>query len=216
MVLTRRTLADNAALTYFRDVLSQGRSLSNQILDLDLEKGTIWTYLRQDVPLDYAQEHLNETWLIVAESEAEPAIIVDGYRIRRKPTSVIPLYIELIRQFMDWSPHAYCVFEDALRKTSDPIFVARSPQPYAFQAEDVFYVLKHEDATPNAIAEGLKETSSAWVQIIILTSLPEGVADIKPWTEITSQQMSALVSNVRAILVSAFDGVGFIVWENGQ
>lgn len=214
MALVKQTFHGGAALAYVRHALSQGRSLSRLLLDLDLEKGKIWTYLCSDVSSDYAQARLNETWLVVADNETEAAIVVDGYRIRRKPTFLRPLFVDYIQQFMERSSRAYCLFEDALRKTSDPFVTDRRDAPYAFHGEDIFYVIKHGGATPDAIAEGLRETDSAWVQTVLLTSLPADIADIDPWTEITVQQLSMLVNNVEAFLVSAFDGVGYVVWEN--
>lgn len=213
MTLAKQTLHNSASLAYVRHVLSQGRSLSRLLLDLDLEKGRIWTYLRSNVSLDYAQSHLNETWLVVADDETEAAIVVDGYRIRRKPTFLVPLFVDFIQQFMERSSRAYCLFEDALRKTSDPFVANLRDESYAFHGEDIFYVIKHGSATPDAITKGLTETHSAWIQTILLTFLPADVADIGPGTEITAQQLSVLVNNVEAFLVSAFDGVGYVVWE---
>jgi hypothetical protein len=214
MALIRQTLQDDSALAFIRNALSQGRSLSRRVLDSDLGEGRIWTYLRPDVPLDYAQAHLNETWLVVTDDETEPATTVAGYRIRRKPRSLTPLFVAFIQQFMERSPRAYCVFEDPLRKASDPLWEKRGPEPYAFHGEDIFYVLGHDAATAETIAEGLRETASAgWIQNVFLILLPSEVGDIHPWTEITGQQMSALASNAAAVLYSAFDGVGYVVWE---
>ncbi len=214
MTLVKQSFQGGAALTYVRHILSQGRSLSRLLLDLDLEKGRMWTYLRSDVSLDYAQSHLNETWLVAADNETEAATVVDGYRIRRKPTFLQPLFVDFIHQFMERSSRAYCLFEDALRKTSEPVIANQRDKAYAFHGEDIFYLLKHGGATSDAIADGLKETHSAWVQTVLLTFLPADVADIDPWTEISAQQLSVLVNNAEGFLVSAFDGVGYVVWEN--
>jgi hypothetical protein len=215
MALTRQTLHADTAVAYLRDALSQGRSLSHRLLDLNLERGRIWTYLRPDVSLDYAQAHLNETWLVVADNETEPATVIGGYRIRRKPMSLDSLFVSFIRQFMERTSRACCVFEDPLRSTSDPFWKTRRPEPYACHGEDIFYILEHGTATPKTIAEGLKETSSGgWIQNVFLTLLPLDVKEIRPWANISNEQMSALASNVEAILVSAFDGVGYVVWEN--
>jgi len=212
MTLKRQILRDAAAFAYLRDVLSQGRRLSNRLLDLDLEKGTIWTYLRPDVSLDYAQNHLNETWLIVADEEVEPAIVTDSYRIRQKPTSIESLFIDFIQQFLQRSPYAYCVLEDASIDSGAPFLQKRQHEPFAFYAGDVLYALRHGTATPDAISQGLRSTHG-WVQTGILACLPADADEIDPWTEITDQQMAMLVSGVHAILVSAFDGVGYLVWE---
>ena len=217
MALTRQTLDADTALAYLRDALSQGRSLSHQLLDLNLEEGKIWTYLRPDVPLDYAQTHLNETWLIINHKDTEPTIGLDGKRIPRKPGYLEALFVAFIQQFMERSQRAYCVFEDPLRKTSDPFLEKRRPEPYAFHGEDIFYVLEHDTATPETITEGLKATASAgWIQNVFLTLLPLDIEGIRPWANITDRQMSALAGNVEAILVSAFDGVGYVIWENNQ
>lgn len=213
MPLTRQVLGDGAS-AYLRDVLSQGRSLSHRLLDLDLEEGSIWTYLRPDVSPAYAQDHLNETWLVVADDEIEPAIITDHYRIRPKPTSLESLFVDFIQQFLERSPYAYCVLEDELRNASDP-FLQKRHDPYAFHAGDALYILKHDTTTPDSISRGLKSTD-AWIQIGILSCLPASVEAIAPWTEITDQQISLLVNGITAILVSAFDGVGYVIWENNK
>jgi hypothetical protein len=211
MPLIAQTLESNAAMTYVRDVLSQGRSLSRCLLDLDLANGHIWTYLRSDISAKYAQDHLNETWLVSTEAEYEET--VSGRRWRGKSwTSPFPLYVEYIRQSLRRGPDSLCVIEDALRRKSDPVIAERLEKPFAFCADDVFYVLKGGDVLSDAIGMGLRETA-AWVQTVALCRLPAGEADITPRTEISEEQLAVLARDVDAFLVAAFDGVGFVVWE---
>jgi len=163
MALIRQTLEGDSAMAFVRDALSQGRSLSRRVLDHDLGQGRIWTYLRPDVSVDYAQAHLNETWLVSTEIVGNPAVIGNG-GTRRRFTSPWSLYADFIRQFMVRSPRAYVAFEDPLRNASDPVWQKGRPEPYAFHGEDVFYVLGHDTATAEAIAAGLRSTASGgWI-----------------------------------------------------
>jgi len=212
MTLHRQTLHSQGAISYLRDALSQGRSLSRLLLETDLDRGTVWTYLRTDVPLDYASDHLNETWLVVAEEEVDPAIVRDGYHIRRKPTSLEPLYLDFIAQFLAGSPNACCIFEDALSKPGDSFLETRKSGPYTSYADDIFYVVEHETATRECIETNLRETR-AWAQTCLLAELPDGFGAVAVQRELSTRQLSMLVDGVRAILVLAFDGVGYVVWQ---
>lgn len=215
MGVTRQILRSDAAGAYVRDVLSQGRSLSRRLINRDFAQGQIWTYLRRDAPLDYASAHLHETSLVATDEEAEPWKVVHGHRIRAKPTNLRPVFVDLIAQLMMRTPCTCCVFEDALAKSTDPILNTPpvSSEPYIFHSGDIFYLLDPDTSAPEAITTGMIRTASAWVQNIFLTLMPSGVEHISPGTEITDQELSALAANVSTILVSAFDGVGYVVWE---
>lgn len=201
VTLTRQALQDRAAFEYLRDVLSQGRSLSQRLLHLDFESGRLWTYLRSDVSVDYAQAHLNETWLVV-----------DHTQPRDRVASPESLFVDFIQQHLKQSARACCLIEDALRKADEPYVMKHPHIPYVFYAGDVFYLLRRKAVTPEKIAQGLKETS-AWVQTALLTHVPADGGDILPRTELTDEQLTTLVGNMDAILVSAFDQVSYVVWE---
>jgi len=185
MALIRQTLEGDSAWAFVRDVLSQGRSLSRRVLARELGQGRIWTYLRPDVSVDYAQAHLNETWLVSTEIVGDPAVIGTG-GTRKRFTSPWSLYADFIRQFMGRSSRAYVAFEDPLRNASNPVWQKERPEPYAFHGADVFYVLGHDTATAETIAAGLRSTATGgWIQNVFLALLPPEIEDIDPWRQIT-------------------------------
>ena len=208
MALTRQTLRDPPAMAYSVMRSRKGGHFPVGCFNLDSARGISGFLVRPDVSVESLQAHLNETWLVVTDEETEPAVVPLPCR-----PALTPLFVAFIQQYMEHSLRVYCVFEDALRGSGDGFLNNRREDPFAFHGDDVYYVLEHDIATPDTIAEGSSETHSAWIQNVFLTHISPDVEPLRPWTEITGWQMSALARNAEAMLVSAFDGVGYVVWS---
>lgn len=211
----------NAGLTYIRERLAGGRTLSHLLLDgLDLVGGHSWTYLppamTQVQATHFAAGGL--TRLATAAMGTAPAVFErsDG-RWEVVQNLVEPLVAAQVGDFLTQNVHHVAVWEDPLTNAGDPRVRDHPEEPLLFVGDEVYYVLSHATADPSAIETGFSaEVMGAWWgSPAVLAALPADVLHpfLSPRASVAAQQLQVLVDYCRLLFFLAYDREGYVLWS---
>jgi hypothetical protein len=202
------------ALDYLmKNRIIYGHTLSHLLLELlDLREGVITTFL----PSDIRQEQLYDfeaggvlpiphesTWRYITESSGKKSILTP---IPRDDSFVL----SLIREFLLSNQDHVCIIEEPLAKPSDPC-MSRRTTPYMTFGNEVYHFLsgKVRDAE---ITEVVKWSYTIVSFLAILTT-PTQTIKLIDKREITAEELKSLATGTDKIIISAYDGEGYLVWR---
>jgi hypothetical protein len=198
------------AMDYLRLRLGQGRSLSRELSrHSDLERGVTFTLLPANVAESAAYQFERG---IISESTRPPIHTVpSGLKIQAKPNSDAA-YGEVLASRLAALPGSRLLIEDALAKPTDS-GLARSPIPFWIFDDDVIFAVPHA-ADAGHIGAALSFARS-WGMVAALTQVDGQPTQDSP-VHLTAHQLISFAENASLILVEAYDGEGYIVWEKRQ
>jgi hypothetical protein len=206
------------AIEYIKYRLSISYTLAQFILDyIVLENG----YVTVGLPPEANMEMINKVdsaGLLPThpESEWKKGITEDG-----RESVWIPVYpfndyaVKTIQTFLRKNTQRLCFFEDFSARPEFP-FVKRYKTKIVIFEKEVYHILaggKHE----NDEIEGFIKESETFISLVgILTSLPDDNNDILSWKTITSDMLRVLVDRTEKIVVGAYDGEAYIIWNKAS
>lgn len=201
------------ALEYIRDRLRQGRTLSSLLLRLNLAIGQVWTYLPPEI--DEEMAHQLTQGGIARSIQSLPTFHTGFGYLEPVMTPSTPQVIALIQRFLQTRAEAYCVFEAALAKLTDPVILRQHEQPYFFFDDEVYYFLTGQDLDAQRI-DGAIRAARSYLLTGVLTTTPPGSHTIQARQPITLQELQILVERTEMIVVGAYDGEGFVIWSRAM
>jgi hypothetical protein len=206
------------AIEYIKHRLSISYTLAQYILDyIVLENG----YVTVGLPPEANMEMINKVdsgGLLPTppESEWKKGITEDG-----RESVWIPVYpfntyaVKTIQTFLRRNTQRLCFFENFSASPEYP-FVQRYKTKIILFEKEVYHMLgggKHEN---DEIEKFIKESKTFPSSVGILTSLPDDCKDILSWKTITSDMLRVLVDRTEKIVVGAYDGEAYIVWNKAS
>jgi hypothetical protein len=203
-------------LAYIRNRLELGKTFARYLLDNDLSSARILTMLPRSVSPRAA---LNlETGILAAPPSESHIPFVDktGRKGRLVPKpNMDPALIDLVRNYLSVGNRRVMIFEDALARPTDPWFL-KSPGHFLSFDNEILHIVAEEDAmNEQAIGDTIKRSRS-WLFIGAMTSFPERLRVADRVTKIDDSLLRALAKSSKGIVVGAYDGEGFVVWENAE
>jgi hypothetical protein len=216
-MLERRELG-HAGLTYIRERLARGRTLSHLLLaGLDLAGGHSWTYLPPAMTQGQATRFAEGGLAPLATGTAPVVFENTGGRWQVVENPVEPLVTAQVGDFLTQHPHGVAVWEDPVADAGDPWVRDHPEEPLLFLGDEVYYVLSHATAGLSAIEAGLSaEVMSAWWgSPAVLAALPDEA--LRPFVTrralLATEQLQSLVDHCRLLLFLAYDGEGYVLWS---
>jgi len=191
---------DNRALTYIFDCLSQGRTLSSLLLHTKLEQGSIWTFLPPSVTLERAYD-FTSGWFIKGS---------DG-QVDEEARST-PLVSELVGNSLLRQQNAYFICEDASAEADFPYIRRQHNVPMLFFREEVYYFVTTQTSSADNIAAAIQKANS-YLFTAITTTLPDYYTPLERNQQTNLEQLQGLANNSQYVIIGAYDGDGYIVWE---
>src|SRR5258708_7725801 len=214
-MLERRELGD-AGLTYVRERLLGGKTLSSLLLDrMEISGGRAWAYLPP--AMTDAQAHHFE-WAGVASTatgiDDEWIERSDGrWQVVRNP--VHPLVVNHVQRFLSEKDQGVAVWEEPTAAAGDPWVKNHPEEPLFFLGDEVYYVLQHHTATLGAVGDGLERMVAWWGSPAVLSELP--VEALRPFltsrATLVPAQLQLLVEPLRLPFFTAYDGEGYVFWS---
>jgi hypothetical protein len=225
-------LQHESGLPFVRERLGLGKTLSHLVLDrLDFSEGTVISTLPEEVGVEAASSDLEFGGKMPS---ARPPI--RGYHImpdgRRMPINGYFIYPDGRKVFLDkyWAPiqtmisdflgrhpGGLCIFESQIRSARDTLDNAIGH--LVFFGDEVYTILGAASVeAPEWVSMVISQNSGAWLQVAVLTSLPEA-EDLPPHRgEFGQSQLEALAELTEAVIIEAYDSEGHIVWTrtNGE
>jgi len=198
------------ALDYVKDCLREGLTLAHHILSRDLDHGYVRTFLPAEPVTQGTIADYRTGGKFPPSPESEWRTVPGGVMV--PIVGADSALVDLIRTFLTQSSERLCVFEDALAKPSDPCMSASTS--YMVFGDEVYHIVTAEYGDSSQIREKLVEAKSIPIFIGLMTSWGPDC----PRTFTTGQSFSPtcleqLAQRAETIIVGAYDGESYIVWE---
>jgi hypothetical protein len=176
-----------------RDSLSQGRALSSALLALPLREGTVTTWLPKGINV-----HVREAFQMGG--------ILPG-NLHHQAEHKLGLYIS---SFLGRTENHCAVFEHALARASDP-FLAGETSQYFICGGDVYFFLTARDLDVEVILKAI-QSAKTYLFNGVLADLSE-ISAISNREHVTEQTLRKLAENTKHLIVGAYDGEGYLMWD---
>lgn len=209
--LFRHDLDFGRTIEYVKDNLKGASTLSDELLNsIDLTKGSFFTLLPEGSDLQRIYEFVAGVVL-----PQNPDI---GYKVNGKNAtySLVPsirneLSVLILRRLKQ-NKNFTCVFDDALRKMSDPGLELRNII-YNYK-EEVCYIFNDLYINENLILDCLEKSSSSfWHSLGILSKIDLSDFDSR---ELSLGDLKKISANAVEIIIGAYDSEGYVFWERSR
>lgn len=199
-------------IAYIKECLAEGHTLAKYLLQRDdLDSGRVITFIPQEI--DVRDEEVNNPKYgrLFPEPPPETHIKIPGGKMVLIPNTDTIL-MQIIQKFLSTGEGRVCVLEDALARPHDPSLSSADTRIVIFNSE-VYHVLLSSDAEDNELILQTIRRASSWLFIGAMTSiLREGDFFLEAG-KITSEKLKVLAERIEKIVVGAYDGEGYLIWE---
>ena len=120
-------------------------------------------------------------------------------------------FVDFISSFLSNSNRRCAVFESLWR--TDDLGLATEEIPYFICEKSVYYCLQFQDLT--YIRKAL-QSARQYPFVGALISQPKTTSEITSHQTVTSDILELLAVNANSVLVGAYDGEGFLVWQKHE
>lgn len=205
----------NDAINYVMKHLSYGHAISKTVLNkLDIQNGQIIVGLPEYANWEKVND-LEHGGILPAVDRSKWRTI-SGENGKTYTMELIPRFfpfiVDNIKSFLMKSSTNLCILENANASPTDWALKNIQSIIWTFQSE-VYHILGKGEQSQSEIEKTIKESESLWTWIGFLTSFPgiDSYPIVKK--EISMDIIMILAGNVEKILVGAYDGEGFLVWN---
>lgn len=196
-VLKIINLDQQASVNHVRGRLSLGNLLASRVSALPLESGSVSALL---------PEH-------VSPSEASSVrILRDGGVVHPGEGQEIERAVaELVSAYLSRGDRQCAIFEHSLARASDP-WVSNCEVPLFIQDSKIFLYLTALAAQPDRVLRTMRTARTSLAMIAILTHFdtPDEISDRQ---SAPAGLLDRLAANTQHVIVDAYDGEGFLVWN---
>lgn len=212
-MLERRSVDKDVVIEYIEGQLEQGGALARLLQKhLNLASGGAWTYLPPEITHDVASDLAYGA--VTPPVDEKDQIVGENYVAVPVSKPSRPLIVELAVRFLSTHDCAFCVFEDALVRASDPVKSLEIAK-YMIYRDEVLYYADREDADPASISHLLSVVESH-ILIGAFLCVRDGTLIFQARRKLTTDDLEMIAGGTEALLLRAYDGQGYIVWSKSQ
>lgn len=184
------------AMPFFREYLGYGKTFSKLLLENhDLKQGDISIYFPPEVVL-----HDDFRYSVL-------------YPLKNKLSYDVDIFgVEFVQQFLSQGKNKICIFEDANAEPTDPYLQRRPDLPWLGFKNEVYHILDSNRNDKKLVNEVIRYAQS-WLTIGALTSFPGGFEFQFSTHKIEENVLKILAQNTVSIILGAYDGEGYLIWE---
>lgn len=202
------------AISYIRERLAHGKTLAKYLLErVDLESGTVMTFLPSDVSKEAASEF---KW--GGKLKRDPATFVyhtepDGSTTRWEPVpNTDPWLVSILQEFLGAGRERVGIFENELASPGDPWLSSWDMQTLIFENE-VYHLLSNKDADNEQTILTTIRGAGNWLFIGAMTSLSEPSDLPLEGGTLDDQVLKMFAERAAKIVVGAYDGESYLIWS---
>lgn len=188
----QRINLNDKGISFVRGELSRGGELSQHLLELDLEKGIVFTYIPIGFDLSDFNDYSESMEFIVSER------VVDKFE---------EISSKVIYEFLDRGPRNIAIFE-TLWNINDPIVSKRGHQYFLIKSMVYDFILGSNTKKP--IKLYLRGAQSYPTVIVLSTNFHS--EDLLHNLDLNENMQNKITENIDSLIVGAFDGEGFVFW----
>jgi hypothetical protein len=206
------------AIAYMRECLAQGHTLAKSLLVMpDLEYGTILAPVPPNTKEDSIGNYrhgpllpepaINDHVQYSSEQGGETRIVL-------APNTNYVLE-QIIRNYFKQNKHAVCIFEDALARASDPYLKSLRIKRLTHK-EEVYYVLLSSDRSTDAVRRAIYQAANPHPGLICVVTTIMDVDFSLRRGQITKDGLTKIAHKAVKIILGAYHGEGYLIWEKPQ
>lgn len=201
------------ATKYIYECLKDGKTLSKYLLEkLDLKSGKITTFLPADISDEEAKQFTEGKLKEPPPQTHKHITAEDGTKWKMVPKLDMSFWlVTAIQTFLSNGEKRCCIFEDANAQPNDPYLASMKTRFLTFNKE-VYHFLSWEDLDAERILQTIRHAES-WLFIGAMTSIPKEKDFYLEVGKITSDELSALAERTEKIIIGAYDGEGYLIWN---
>lgn len=196
-----------------RERLSEGRSLAKRLLESQsLDLGRVVTFFPSTTNEELVKSRFRHGG-VLPEGPPETHVLIEG-GIAVPISDTSDELIMIIESYLSKSKRAICIFEEALVRPTDPIFLSRSSITASLLYKDeIHYILRHKDDL-NRIEQTTMQAKNFYPGLIgAMTSSPSEEMSFDEG-KISADQLQLLAERTETIVLGAYDGEGYLLWKH--
>jgi hypothetical protein len=116
-----------------------------------------------------------------------------------------------ILNYLEAGEERVCVFENHLGRLTDP-WLLQAESRVLFLGEEVYHVVSAEVVDLDSIKAAINEAEDVTLLIGVLSVWPQGSRLSPERREISDEDLRVLAEGAEKIIVSAYDGEGYLIW----
>lgn len=201
------------ALEYIRVSLQNGTTFSHELLRAkDLAAGRVRALIPYDVTIEQIRNVASGMFPERPPEEQHWYTAEDGSKSRLVPIpDTDDCLVPIIRNFLAGGKHRICLLENALESPQSHRLSDQNLPIIVFE-DQVYHVIIANFDDPEQVLQTIKDARS-WLLNGALTMLPPGIIPMRGITRLETEQLSYLAEHAFQIVVSAYDGEGFLLWS---
>jgi len=203
-----------AAISYLRQKLGAGKTLARLLLEsVDFSTGAVAVLnavaLSESLIMEFDWGH------VPPAPESAQYIKILGQPFLAYPTANSYEHLtEVIYSSME-SPESICLMENMLASPNYP-WLKRAKSRLTTYGPEVYHILTSSDRRKEKIKDTLREAESLPVFVgAVARQPPDPIADDSARVTISLGQLESFAKSTYCIFVGAYDGEGYLVWEEG-
>lgn len=233
-------LLEKEVLQYIKNTLTKGFTLAKLLVqNIDFSNGKTITYLPKYVTKESAHQFevggkikINKSKIIHVSLKEDSSLKQPGLtdnlidvakfvgkfhktssvRIEPVPNTDSWL-ISIISDFIKTHSDGICIFENALAQANDPWLLKRKTDILTFRNEVYHFLLSKKSLKQN-IQNLIRETKVAYPSLIgIMATLNTETIKLNNGEEIEVDILRQIIQKTEKIIIGAYDGEGYIIWE---
>ncbi|MBA2657717.1 MAG: hypothetical protein H0X51_10145 [Parachlamydiaceae bacterium] len=211
--LKKYLLKQEYIFEYFFEHVQSGNELSKKIINnIDFDRGSFYTVLPSDANLE--RLYVLTSGNIIPQKH--PKISMEDEEgnkyIHQKVMSTEKDFTKFIWDYLKINHSHLAVFEDVMSSLKDPNL--EIDQVRLVTINDHVYYLADYLASLSSVRDALWSAEEVWHMLIVLTK--ELVSQSLPDT-LSVEDLKLICDSTQYIIISAYDGESYIIWEkHGQ
>jgi hypothetical protein len=203
--------ADQHMHKHLMDLAESSTLGLNLLHGIDLGTGTFSTLrsfqINTTVPDHPGGKRLYTTLHLVQKNENE-------WRFRVALSNVQHYLATILSQFLKKSANQLCILNEPLMKPTDSGFPDVPSSIVRTLDNEVYYILSGKDQiVENTIQDLLQKADPGWQFVCAMASISsDNLALFEK--EVTLSAIQVLTEKVESIIVNAYDGEGYLIWES--
>ena len=199
---------------YIKETIPQRSTLWTYALKFcDLDKGKVFTYLPEGMDRKQLEEFKYGGKLPRNLKDRVFYKQEDGRQMVMEPKSNTDEFISsIVESFIQNDKSKICIFEDTLAKSSDPC-INKIKTPYWTYDDKVFHFFHGENKRDLSVMDVLNSANSSYLVWGAITSLNEQDDLVIGKRDLEEDDLIKFAKGVEKIIVSAYDGESYLIWE---
>lgn len=185
------------AILYMKDQLTLGGILSSRIQNIDFNVGSVYTYFPKNIVPLKNMDYSESIEFLHRKNITEESEILLGKEIF---------------EFLKNNKTSIAIFETFWNR-DDPIVIKRQLPFFTIQGRKYDFLVGDSKTQP--IKDYLTD-ASGYPMIITVIKKPQKDFLIENKGEIDEHTINLIVENIEELIIGAFDGEGYVIWQKSK